>query len=737
MSEQRSVLRFNGIDDHMELSQEFSEIDGSITIAFWAKGENNLTTETTLLEGFNPENNRVLHITLPWGDSVNPSIFWDAGNEEGFDRIEKKVKLKDYNNWTYWAFVKNAIAGKMLIYRNGIVWHRGNGHNRTLTGIEKITLGASVKLSHYWQGYLTELSIWNQARSQEEIQKAMYQHPLGDEIGLVTYLPLNGNAEDQTSHSNNAILYGTTWQLDSLPPKSSFAPKSKTLTNSRAKHKAKRTTMINEIFNSIEEESSSEIDELAEATTTDEKASEVVNFDLTLESESEVINHQELLNLETSETISELDEVGEELEQEPQVENQEISLLENSEAVTMAEETVFSDETIETIETIEKLSETAMPETATSESIPFVNSTRKKRLIVCCDGSWQESASTYPTNVVKLSQFIRYVAEDQAPQIVFLSGYGTTEDNNFIKFLGNETFGFGLDRIIQDAYRFLCINYNAETQDEIYLFGFSRGAYAVRCLASLMDKCGLLKRSKVGEIPQAYQLYRDNTVRSDSAKAQAFREANAQKVHTEKEYLQYRIPITMLGCWDTVGTLGIPDLTPWFPLAKFYHQKYEFSDTKVSPIVQNAFHAVAIDEKRKNFPSTPMKTNPKNPEQVIKEVLFVGDHRCLGGGTKIYQGLSDYPLQWMINQAKKLGLDFNLQESECEDFQVKLDPTIKFDNNVKGLSALGGEEWRSFNTKVVTVHHSVVKRLSACSDYRPKSLEPFLQYLLSSGQETE
>ncbi|MFM7575586.1 MAG: hypothetical protein ACKO5Q_01385, partial [Microcystaceae cyanobacterium] len=93
MSEQRSVLRFNGIDDHMELSQGFSQIDGSITIAFWAKGENNLTTETTLLEGFNPENNRVLHITLPWGDSVNPSIFWDAGNEEGFDRIEKKVKL--------------------------------------------------------------------------------------------------------------------------------------------------------------------------------------------------------------------------------------------------------------------------------------------------------------------------------------------------------------------------------------------------------------------------------------------------------------------------------------------------------------------------------------------------------------------------------------------------------------------------------------------------------------------
>ncbi|MEB3189629.1 MAG: DUF2235 domain-containing protein [Snowella sp.] len=735
MAEQRFVLRFNGIDDHMELSQGLFNIDDSITIAFWAKGENNLATETTLLEAFNQENNRVLHITLPWGNSVNPSIFWDAGNEEGFDRIEKKVKLKDYNHWTHWAFVKNAIAGRMLIYRNGLVWHRGNGHNRTLTGIEKITLGASIKISHYWQGYLTELSIWNQARSQEEIQKDMYQYPLGDEIGLVTYLSLNGSVEDQTSYSNNGILSGTTWQLDSLPPKSSFAPKSKTRTNSRAKSKSKRATMINEIFNSIEKEQSAlEIDEPTEAISADENAAESVNADLPMTPEALVTNHQEILILATPEMITELDEGVEVPEQDSQSENQESPILENVEPIIIAEETAFSDEINEIIE---EISDTAIPETATSESIPLANSIQKKRLIVCCDGSWQESAGTYPSNVVKFAQSIKYIAEDKTPQIVFLSGYGTTEDNDFIKCLGNETFGWGLDRMIQDAYRFLCINYNPETEDEIYLLGFSRGAYAVRCLASLINKCGLLKRSKIQQISEAYQLYRDPIVPSESAKACKFREANAQKIDTEKAYLQYRIPIKMLGCWDTVGTFGIPDLTPWFPLAKFYHQKYEFNDTKLSPIVQNAFHAVAIDEKRKNFPSTPIKTNPQNPEQVVKEVLFAGEHSCIGGGKKDYQGLSDYPLQWMINQAKKLGLEFDSLESEDEEFQIKLDPTIKFDNSVKGLSALGGEEWRSFNTKVVTVHHSVVKRLKACSDYRPKSLEPFLQDLLDNDKPTE
>ncbi len=93
------------------------------------------------------------------------------------------------------AFVKNATTGRMLIYRNGIIWHRGNGHNRALTGIEKIILGAAVNLSHYWQGCLAELSLWNQARSQEEIQKAMYQSPLVDDLGLVTYLSLNGSAK--------------------------------------------------------------------------------------------------------------------------------------------------------------------------------------------------------------------------------------------------------------------------------------------------------------------------------------------------------------------------------------------------------------------------------------------------------------------------------------------------------------------------------------------------------------
>ncbi|MBP5974319.1 DUF2235 domain-containing protein [Brasilonema sp. CT11] len=359
---------------------------------------------------------------------------------------------------------------------------------------------------------------------------------------------------------------------------------------------------------------------------------------------------------------------------------------------------------------------------------------KKKRLVVCCDGTWERLDSFYPTNVVKFARSIKYTADDQTPQMVYyLSEPGTAEDDDdLINKLGGGAFGWGIQRIISDAYRFLCMNYNVDSQDEIYLVGFSRGAYAVRCLAGMIYKCGLLKRSKIREIAKAYHLYRDPNIRPSDPKAQQFRKDNANQIDAKEDYLQYRVPIKMLGCWDTVGALGIPDIIPWLSISTIWNKKYEFFDAKLSPIIENAFHAVATDEKRKSFPSTPMERNPKNPnqDQVIKEVLFIGEHGCVGGGTKEYQGLSDYSLQWMVNQAKKLGLEFCSTENDSEELQIKVDYTTKFDNSVTGLYRLGGEELRSINSSIVSIHRSLVKRLKACPDYRPQNLEPMLKDLL-------
>ncbi|HAN73682.1 MAG TPA: hypothetical protein DCQ63_04870 [Planktothrix sp. UBA8402] len=379
---------------------------------------------------------------------------------------------------------------------------------------------------------------------------------------------------------------------------------------------------------------------------------------------------------------------------------------------------------------IEEISNSETPEPS-----QFYSVTKKKRLVVCCDGTWNQLASSSPTNVLKFANLVKHTADDQTPQIVlYLSGYGTGEEDNLdnlIKRLGEGAFGLGIDRIIQESYRFLSINYDVDADDEIYLIGFSRGAYMVRCLAGMIYKCGLLRRSKIREIPKAYELYRDPKISTNNPKAEKFREDNSQKINTEK-YLQYRVPIKMLGCWDTVGKLGIPDLTPWLRIAKPWNQKYEFFDTKLSPIVENAFHAVAIDEKRKSFPSTTMERSAGNPDQVVKEVLFAGEHNCIGGGVKEYQGLSDYPLQWIVNQAKKLGLEFYANENDSQEFQIKPDISTKFDHSVTGVYALGGEEWRSIKSSTVIIHSSVVKRLKADPNYRPKNLDPLLKDLIET-----
>jgi uncharacterized protein (DUF2235 family) len=139
-----------------------------------------------------------------------------------------------------------------------------------------------------------------------------------------------------------------------------------------------------------------------------------------------------------------------------------------------------------------------------------------KRLIVCCDGTWQNLTSEYPTNVVKIAQAIIPTvkeSEKEIAQLVFYTegvGSGKVSDKLLARvdrIIGG-AFGSGIDNNIQDAYRFLSLNYSKD--DEIYLFGFSRGAYTARSLAGLIN-CwgGLLPLPNIREAPLVYELYRD------------------------------------------------------------------------------------------------------------------------------------------------------------------------------------------------------------------------------------
>ena len=339
-----------------------------------------------------------------------------------------------------------------------------------------------------------------------------------------------------------------------------------------------------------------------------------------------------------------------------------------------------------------------------------------KRLIVCCDGTWNKLDSECPTNVVRVAQAVKRTASDGVPQIVFYDE-GIGVDSN--KIVGGVT-GLGIDKNIQDAYRFLSFNY--DRGDEIYLFGFSRGAYTVRSLAGMIYCSGLLSRRYITKASEAYELYRNRGIKPNHEEAKSFRE-NYGKGNGD------RVPITLLGCFDTVGALGIP-LVP--ALKKFEGKlkaRYQFHDTTLNKDIENALHAVAIDEIREVFDVTLMTKNPDAPNQKLRQVWFPGAHGCIGGGRSEYRGLSDAVLKWMLDQITDLELKLEFEPKAIEDIQP--DYRAPF-NNAPGFFRLAGIKWRQVGDTIDDLHESAIKRFESPDiPYSPENLKSLLAKLQS------
>ena len=340
-----------------------------------------------------------------------------------------------------------------------------------------------------------------------------------------------------------------------------------------------------------------------------------------------------------------------------------------------------------------------------------------KRLIVCCDGTWQKLDSKYPTNVIKIAQAIKPVCDDNVTQQIIFYDEGIGTGNRLDKITGG-AFGWGIDQNIQDVYRFLSLNY--QPGDEMYLYGFSRGAYTVRSLAGLIRCSGLLERNKIRQAGKAYEIYRDDNIKPDDEEAIKFREKNSNQVR-----------ITLLGCWDTVGSLGVPDQIPFLPINEWINDKYKFHDTILSSIVDNALHAVAIDEIRKVFDVTVMQQNPEYLEQNLKQIWFPGEHGCVGGGSKENIGLSDGALLWMIEESQKLGIEFDVTKVITG---INPNPKIPFDNTPKGIFKAAQAHLRRVDENEASLHKSVIERWSALGEYyRPKNLAIHQAYLNDSS----
>ena len=304
-----------------------------------------------------------------------------------------------------------------------------------------------------------------------------------------------------------------------------------------------------------------------------------------------------------------------------------------------------------------------------------------KKLIVCTDGTWNnEDGGGSLTNVAKLHRLLQNSFVEKADQLVcYVSGVGTAAGEK----VRGGAFGAGLDDNIREAYRFLIDNY--QEGDQLFFFGFSRGAYTARSLAGFIRNSGLLKREFVGQLDNAFKLYRDRspTKTPTSPDAVEFRARYA-----------YSPDIEFIGVWDTVGSLGVPvsrmRLFTW--IGRFVDRKYQFHDTSLSRIVKHAYHAVSIHEHRGTFPATMWQKQDHSTDQVLEQVWFPGVHCDVGGGYGA-TGLSDAALDWMIEKAKGCGLKFR-EEAAKPGIAMAPDPLSKLHNSYGTLFKL--IDWMNF-----------------------------------------
>lgn len=315
-----------------------------------------------------------------------------------------------------------------------------------------------------------------------------------------------------------------------------------------------------------------------------------------------------------------------------------------------------------------------------------------KKLIVCCDGTWNDDDSADgQTNVAKLRRLLQNSFVEEVNQLVFyVSGVGTQPGQR----IRGGAFGAGINANILEAYRLLVEHY--EEDSLLYLFGFSRGAYTARSLAGFIRNSGLLKQEHAEQIDNAFTLYRDRSEESgpNSPAAQEFR---AKYSHAPE--------IEFIGVWDTVGSLGIPvarwKLFGW--LGKWVDEKYRFHDENLSSIVRHAYHAMSIHERRGTFPVTLWQKQAHSTEQVLEQVWFPGVHSDVGGGYRS-AGLSDAALDWMIEKARACGLKFR-EDALKPGVALAADPLGKMHDSYRWsfklidfLNGMFGGMPRAFNT---------------------------------------
>lgn len=364
-----------------------------------------------------------------------------------------------------------------------------------------------------------------------------------------------------------------------------------------------------------------------------------------------------------------------------------------------------------------------------------------KRIIICSDGTGNTAVKGRGTNVFKLYEAIDLNGHrtDPAltPQVALYDDGVGTEDVKLLKIFAGMT-GFGLGRNVRQLYKELARVY--DPGDEIYVFGFSRGAFTVRTLVGLIAKCGVLDPTKLSTrtaaglhtaVKQAYRFYR-----------QCFRTRLAEMVlgpATDRttEFRRERshhaeVRIRFVGVWDTVDAVGLP-----FHLADVLNStvhRFKFPDYRLSPSVDRACHALALDDERHSF-SPLLWDESGETEGRVSQVWFAGAHSNVGGGYP-KQGLSLVALDWMLTEAERAGAPFGepglrVNQNERQLYREHANVDDKLYDPRAGLGVF--YRWRIRDMRALCLakgvaprlHLSVLERIAhGTEDYAPGNLAP-------------